>query len=224
MPQSVSSGSYDALIIGAGFSGLYQLQRLRQAGFKVRVFEAGSQLGGIWYWNCYPGARVDTHVPNYEVSDRSVWQDWQWSERFPGWEELRCYFAHMDAQLGLSRDIDFDTRVDAARFDEDSREWIVEANGSETRAQFLIACTGFAAKAHVPDFPGLDDFEGDCHHTGHWPQTGLSLADRRVGVIGTGASGVQVIQEAAKVAEHLWVFQRTPMLALPMQQALSFDI
>lgn len=218
MTQSGSTDSLDALIIGAGFSGIFQLQQLRKAGFKVRVFEAGSQLGGIWYWNCYPGARVDTHVPNYEFSDPSLWQDWRWSERFPGWQELRRYFAHVDIKLGLSKDIDFDTRVTGARFDDDARQWVVKANGRETRARFLIACTGFAAKAHIPDFPGLHEFEGDCHHTGHWPQAGLDLAGQRVGVIGTGASGVQVIEQAAKVAQYLSVFQRTPMLALAMQQ------
>lgn len=210
--------AFDVLIIGAGFSGLYQLERLRAEGFKVRLFEAGAGLGGIWHWNCYPGARVDTHVPNYEYSNDSVWPEWQWSERFPGWEELRRYFAHVDDCLDLSRDIDFNTRVTAARFDADIGQWHIEASGRTARARYLIACTGFAARAHIPDIAGLDSFAGPCHHTGHWPQAGLDLTDQRVGVIGTGASGVQVIQEAAKVARHLTVFQRTPMLALAMQQ------
>lgn len=209
----------DALIIGAGFHGLYQLYRLRQQGFRVRVLEAGADLGGIWYWNCYPGARVDSHVPNYEYSLETLWQDWNWSERFPSWEELRRYFHYVDDKLDLSRDVSLRTRVEAARFDPAQDEWLVDSDdGRRTRARFLIACTGFASKAYVPDFPGLDLFAGPCHHTAHWPQQGLDLSGRRVGVIGTGASGVQVIQEAARSAAHLTVFQRTPMLALPMQQ------
>ncbi len=221
--QAATTGSdetvLDALIIGAGFNGAYQLYRLREAGFKVKVVEAGSELGGIWYWNCYPGARVDSHVPNYEFSMETLWREWTWTERFPAWDELRRYFRFVDRKLDLSRDIRFDTRVTAATFDEAADQWIVSCDdGTRTRARFLIPCLGFAAKAYVPDLPGLDSFQGQCHHTAHWPQSGLDLRGKRVGVIGTGASGVQVIQEAAKVASELVVFQRTPMLALPMQQ------
>jgi len=209
----------DALIVGAGFSGIYLLYRLRQRGFKVRIFEAGADLGGIWYWNCYPGARVDSHVPNYEFSLEELWRDWNWSERFPAWDELRRYFHHVDQKLKLSPDIRFNSGVTAARFDADADEWQVECgDGHQARARFFIPCTGFAAKAYVPDFPGLESFVGPCVHTSHWPQGGLDMTDRRVGVIGTGASGVQVIQEAGKIASHLTVFQRTPILALPMQQ------
>jgi len=209
----------DALIIGAGFHGLYQLYRLRQLGFSVRVFEAGAELGGIWYWNCYPGARVDSHVPNYEYSMETLWRDWSWSERFPSWEELRAYFRHVDAKLDLRRDVALNTRVSAASFDPASDRWRIETtDGRRVRARFLIACTGFASKAFVPDFPGLERFAGPCHHTAHWPQEGLDLTGQRVGVIGTGASGVQVVQEAGRVAAHTTVFQRTPMLALPMRQ------
>ena len=209
----------DALIIGAGFSGLYQLYRLRQRGFDVRLFEAGADLGGIWHWNCYPGARVDSHVPNYEFSIEELWRDWNWTERFPAWDELRRYFHHVDEKLGLSRDIRFNSRVTSARFDADADQWQLEcADGHRARARFLIPCTGFAAKAYVPALPGLESFAGPCFHTAHWPQDGLEFSGRRVGVIGTGASGVQVIQEAGKIASQLTVFQRTPNLALPMQQ------
>jgi cyclohexanone monooxygenase len=209
----------DTLIVGAGFSGIYLLHRLRQRGFNVRLFEAGDDLGGIWYWNCYPGARVDSHVPNYEFSLEELWRDWSWTERFPAWDELRRYFHHVDQKLDLSRDIRFDSRVTAARFDADADQWQIEcADGHRVRARFFIPCTGFAAKAYVPDLPGLGSFAGPRVHTAHWPQDGLDISDRRVGVIGTGASGVQVIQEAGKVASHLTVFQRTPILALPMQQ------
>jgi cation diffusion facilitator CzcD-associated flavoprotein CzcO len=209
----------DVLIIGAGFNGLYQLHKLRQEGYSVTILEAGSQLGGVWYWNCYPGARVDSHVPNYEFSFKEVWQDWNWTERFPAWDELRRYFAFVDEKLELSKDIQFDSRVTAAEFDGALDQWRVEtADGRELFARFLIPCLGFAAKAYTPDFPGLKKFQGPSYHTAHWPQEGLDLKGKRVAVIGTGASGVQVIQEAAKVASRVTVFQRTPMIALPMQQ------
>jgi cyclohexanone monooxygenase len=209
----------DVLIIGAGFNGVYQLHRLREKGFSVKIFEAGECLGGIWYWNCYPGARVDSHVPNYEFSIKEVWEDWNWTERFPGWEELRQYFAHVDKKLDLSRDIQFNTWVSGAEFDEQNNQWIVHtADGNETRTRFLIACMGFAAKPYIPDFEGLESFAGPCYHTAQWPQEGLDMSGKRVGIIGTGASGVQVAQEAAAVASHLTVFQRTPQMALPMQQ------
>ena len=209
----------DALIIGAGFSGLYQLYRLRQRGFRVGLVEAGAELGGIWYWNCYPGARVDSHVPNYEFSIEELWRDWNWTERFPAWDELRRYFRYVDRKLELSRDIRLSCRVTAARFDAAANQWQVEcADGHRIRTRFFIPCTGFAAKAYIPRLSGLEDFAGPCVHTAHWPQDGLDMSGLRVGVIGTGASGVQVIQEAGKVASHLTVFQRTPNLALPMRQ------
>jgi len=218
-PANDTAETLDVLIIGAGFSGLYLLYRLRQRGFRVRVFEAGADLGGIWYWNCYPGSRVDSHVPNYEFSMEELWRDWCWTERFPAWDELRRYFHHVDKKLDLSRDIRFDTWMSGARFDTDSNYWQVEcADGHQIRTRFLIPCTGFASKAYIPDFQGLESFAGPCVHTGHWPQAGLDMTDRRVGVVGTGASGVQVIQEAGKIAAHLTVFQRTPNMALAMQQ------
>jgi cation diffusion facilitator CzcD-associated flavoprotein CzcO len=214
-----NGGALDALIIGAGFSGLYQLHRLRARGFNVRLYEAAEDLGGIWYWNCYPGARVDSHVPNYEFSMEELWRDWNWTERFPAWDELRRYFRYLDEKLDLSRDIRFNSRVFSARFDAEADEWQIECeDGHRIRTRFLVPCTGFAAKAYVPDIPGFDDFGGPCFHTAHWPQDGLDMTGLRVGVIGTGASGVQVIQEAGKVASHLTVFQRTPNLALPMRQ------
>ena len=209
----------DVLIIGAGFSGVYLLHRLRQSGFDVQVVEAGASAGGIWYWNCYPGARCDSDVPSYQLSVPEVWRDWNWTERFPDWRELREYFEHVDRTLDLSRDIRFNTRVTGARFDPETLAWRVECeSGERISARFVVACTGFSSKPYVPDFPGLDEFAGAWHHTGLWPQDGLSLAGERVGVIGTGASGVQVIQEAGRVAAHLTVFQRTPNLAQAMKQ------
>lgn len=209
----------DVVIVGAGFAGLYQLHELRRRGFRVRLYEAGSNLGGIWHWNCYPGARVDTHVPMYEYGVEEIWSDWNWSERFPGWAELRAYFEHVDRKWDLRRDIRFDTRVSAARFDDAAARWLVStSDGEQVSCQFLVLCVGFGSKIYVPDLPGRDRFRGLCHHTARWPQEGLDLRGKRVAVIGTGASGVQVAQEAAKVAAQLTVYQRTPCLALPMQQ------
>ena len=217
--QVASTEVLDALVVGAGFSGLYQLYRLREAGFRVQLYEAGADLGGVWHANCYPGARVDSHVPNYEYSIEAVWRDWTWTERFPSWEELRRYFHHVDTVLGLSPDIRFNARVVAARFDEAARVWTVHCeDGHRVQARFLIPCLGFASKPHVPALPGLSTFEGPCHHTGQWPQQGLDMTGLRVGIVGTGASGVQMVQEASKVASHVTVFQRTPIIALPMQQ------
>ncbi|MEM7342316.1 MAG: NAD(P)/FAD-dependent oxidoreductase [Actinomycetota bacterium] len=215
----------DALVVGAGFSGLYQLHRLRQEGFAVRLVEAGSGLGGVWQQNRYPGARVDSHVINYEYSLPEIWRDWVWAERFPGRDELVAYFEHVDSVLDLSRDIDLDTRVKRATWRPDAGQWEIEAtNDRAYAARHLIMCTGFGSKPYLPDFDGLDSFTGEAHHTARWPAHGVDLAGKRVGVIGVGASGVQVVQEAAPVAEHLVVFQRTPVTALPMQQrALSAD-
>jgi cation diffusion facilitator CzcD-associated flavoprotein CzcO len=213
----------DVLIVGAGFNGLYQLYQLRKRGYSVGVIDAAPELGGTWYWNCYPGARVDSNIPNYEYSLEEVWRDWNWSETYPAWEEIRSYFQHVDTKLDLSKDIQFNTRVTAADFDAGSNRWRVSTDqGTAIEAQYFILCTGFAAKSHTPDFQGLETFKGECHHTAHWPQQGASFKDKRVGVIGTGASGVQIVQEAGKVAREVTVFQRTPILALPMrQQALD---
>jgi len=209
----------DALVVGAGFNGLYQLHRLREHGFAVRLVEAGTGLGGVWHSNCYPGARVDSHVPNYEYSIESVWRDWNWTERFPGRDELCRYFEHVDRVLDLSPDIHLGTRVTSARFDEQTRRWTVRTDTGRTfRTRFLVMCTGFASKPLVPDLAGLDDFQGELHHTAAWPQEGTALRRRRVAVIGTGASGVQVVQEAAREAAQVTVFQRTPVTAIPMRQ------
>jgi cyclohexanone monooxygenase len=209
----------DVIVVGAGFAGLYLLDRLRSMGMEVQVFEAGGGLGGVWYWNCYPGARVDSPGPIYQYSRDDVWRKWQFSELYPSWQELREYFRYVDEKLGLSRDIRFNRRVNQAQFDPAHNRWIVRSSdGSVASARYLVLCTGLSAKPYIPDLPGLSDFAGERHHTALWPQQGLDMAGKRVGVIGTGASGVQVAQEAAGVAAHLTVFQRTPNLALPMRQ------
>jgi cation diffusion facilitator CzcD-associated flavoprotein CzcO len=209
----------DVIIVGAGFAGLYLLDRLRSMGMSVQLFEAGSGPGGVWYWNCYPGARVDSPGPMYQFSRDDLWRDWEFSELYPSWQEIREYFHYVDKKLGLSRDIRFNRRVNEAEFDPARNRWTVRSSdGSVTKARYFVLCTGLGSKPYIPELPGLSDFAGERHHTALWPQQGLDLAGKRVGVVGTGASGVQVAQEAAAVAAHLTVFQRTPNLALPMRQ------
>src|SRR5271170_1935803 len=209
----------DVILVGAGFAGFYLLDRLRGMGMSVQLFEARDGPGGVWYWNCYPGARVDSPGPMYQFSRDDLWRDWKFSELYPSWQEIRAYFHYVDKKLDLSRDIRFNKRVNEAEFDPARNRWTVRSSdGSVTRARYFVLCTGLGAKPYVPALPGLSDFAGERHHTALWPQQGLDLAGKRVGVVGTGASGVQVAQEAASMAAHLTVFQRTPNLALPMRQ------
>jgi cyclohexanone monooxygenase len=208
----------DALIVGGGFNGLYQLYRLRQCGFSVHLVEAGGNIGGTWHWNRYPGARVDSNVPDYEYSIQELWSDWNWTERFPSWQELVRYFHHVDEKLELSRDISYNTRLVSAQFDDSSNKWQLHMqDGRRVRCRYLLLCIGGVTRPYIPAFEGLDRFSGVCCHTANWPD-GLELTGQRVAVIGTGASGVQVIQEAGREAAELTVFQRTPILALPMRQ------
>ncbi len=209
----------EVLIIGAGFSGLYLLMKLRDLGFQVHLVEAAPGIGGVWHWNCYPGARVDTHCDIYQFSDPELWQDWEWSERFPGWAEMRAYFEHVDRKRSLSKDISYSTRITAATFDKAQHRWTVNADtGVEFRAQYVVPCLGFAAKPYTPQIPGQSTFAGEAHHTAWWPQEDLDFTGKKVGIIGTGASGIQVAQEAARQAERCVVFQRTPNMYLPMGQ------
>ncbi|PGH34995.1 hypothetical protein GX50_02129 [[Emmonsia] crescens] len=209
----------DVLIVGAGFGGVYQLWKLRNEGYKTKLVESGSDFGGVWYWNCYPGARVDSDIPHYEFSMPELWKDWTWSERFPGGPELRRYFAHVDQKLDLRKDCLFDTTVASAIFDDNDKKWRVTTQGSETfKVKYLLLNTGFASKRYTPDLKGLDSFQGQWLHSSFWPQGGLDMTGKRVVVIGTGSTGVQLTQEAAKIAKEVTVLQRTPNLALPMAQ------
>ncbi|MEO1064722.1 MAG: NAD(P)/FAD-dependent oxidoreductase [Actinomycetota bacterium] len=211
--------SLDAVIVGGGFNGCYLLHRLREEGYAVRLVEAEPRLGGVWQANRYPGARVDSHVPNYEFSMEEIWRDWIWSEKFPGRDELVAYFEHIDDVLDLGRDVDLGTRITSAHVSTDDDRWTLGTDvGRRYGCRYLLLCLGFGSARYVPDLPGLGSFTGPCHHTARWPEDGVDLAGRRVGVVGTGASGVQVVQEAAKVAGHLTVFQRTPVTAIPMRQ------
>ena len=209
--------TYDAVIVGAGFAGLYMLHRLRQLGLKVRVFEAGDGIGGTWYWNRYPGARCDVESMQYSYSFlNELQQDWKWSERFASQSEILSYANHVADRLDLRCDIQFNTRIAAAIFDENASRWDVRtAAGEQISAKFCVMATGCLSNARVPDFPGLDTFEGKTYHTGQWPHEGVDFAGMKVGVVGTGSSAIQAIPVIAETAEHLTVFQRTPNFSIP---------
>ncbi|RVX76066.1 hypothetical protein B0A52_00423 [Exophiala mesophila] len=226
---SPSSQRREVVIVGAGFSGVYTLHKLKDAGFDVHLYEAGTAVGGIWHWNCYPGARVDTAVPTYQLTSDESWKDVNWTERFPAYSELRTYFQNLVKVWGLEQHMTFQTRIQSMDWDQDTNEWQLKTlqgpNGeSDTlRARYVILCTGFGSKPYTPPLPGRERFKGEIYHTGLWPQDGVSLQGKKVAVIGTGASGVQIIQETAKVAKHLTVFQRTPNMALPMDNP-AYDV
>lgn len=193
-PLEQGSPSLDVLIVGAGFGGIWTLHHLRKQGYTVRIFEAGSSAGGVWYWNCYPGARTDSDVPIYEYSLEELWRDWTWTEKFPGYEELRRYFDYVDQKLDINKDIAFNKRVVEAHFDIVTERWRVRAeDGTEVNPRFLVLCTGFASKEYIPVLKGIESFRGIASHTAKWPQNGIELKGKRVGVIGTGASGVRTI-------------------------------
>ena len=209
-------GHLDVIIVGAGFSGVYQLDQLRKKGFNVKIVESAPGLGGIWYWNRYPGARVDTHSTIYQYSDENLWAKWNYSELYPTHKEIREYFKFVDQQLDLSKDIIFNTKVITANFDRKQNLWTITLDTNETiQTKYLILSTGFSSKPYIPEYSGLDTFNGLCYHTANWPHEDIDLSNKRVAVIGTGASGVQVIQEIANKVKELIVFQRTPNLALP---------
>ena len=208
---------YDVIVIGAGFSGMYALYRLRQQGRRVVCLEAGDGVGGTWYWNRYPGARVDIESMQYSYSfDEELQQEWSWSEHFAPQPELEAYANHVADRFGIRDDIRFGTVVDRLAFDESTDLWSVgTASGQTFSARFVIAATGSLDVSNVPDWPGLESFRGEAYHTSRWPEGGVELAGKRVGVVGTGSTGIQVIPEVAAVAEKLTVFQRTPNFSLP---------
>ncbi len=209
----------DAIIIGAGFGGLYALHHLRdEMGLSVRGFDGASGVGGTWWYNRYPGARVDApSSPFYAYTfSQDLVDEWEWKETQTAQADVLAYLEHFADRFDLRRDIRFDTWVVDARYDEATQHWTIETGGGERfTARFLICAVGALFVAHKPDYPGIDDFAGECHHTGRWPHEPVSFAGKRVGVIGTGSSGIQSIPEIAKEAEHVTVFQRTPQYALP---------
>jgi cyclohexanone monooxygenase len=215
------AAEYDAVVVGAGFGGMTMLYRLRELGLSVRVFETGSGVGGTWYWNRYPGARVDGPSMQYSLSiSPELEQEWQWTEHFAAQAELEKYANHVADRFGLRRDIQFDTTVTAARYDEAAGRWLVstrngEKDGETVSARYFISAAGCLSATNVPDFKGIETFRGRWLHTSRWPREGVDLAGQRVGIIGTGSTGVQAIPELAAKAKHLYVFQRTPNFSLP---------
>ena len=210
---------YDVLIIGAGVTGLYSLYRFRELGFSVRAFEDASGVGGTWYWNRYPGARFDSESYTYGYSfSEDLLQEWDWKELYSGQPENERYLNHVADKFDLRRHIRFNSRVASCVYDEETNRWELEMqDGHRARGQFLITAVGLLSAHYVPDFEGILDFKGPWCHTGRWPKEGMDLAGKRVGVVGTGATAVQLITEIAKEVGHLTVFQRTPNFCAPLR-------
>jgi cyclohexanone monooxygenase len=213
----VAQKDFDAVIVGAGFAGLYMLHKLRGLGMTARVFEAGEDVGGTWYWNRYPGARCDVESMEYSFSfDEALQQEWSWTERYATQPEILSYARHVADRLDLRRDITFSTRVTAATFDEASGLWTVEAdNGERIVARYCIMATGCLSTVNRPAIPGLADFQGGIYQTGLWPHEGVDFGGQRVAVIGTGSSAIQTIPAIAGQAAQLTVFQRTANYVAP---------
>ena len=213
------SQQFDVVVIGAGVSGLYALHKLRECGLSTRVIDAGSDVGGTWYWNRYPGARFDSESYTYQYSfSRELIDEWNWSEHFAAQPEIERYLQHVADKFDLRRDIEFNARVESVIFDETDKLWnIVTDSGLHVRARNVMAATGFMSAHQYPDIPGMDTFKGVAVHTARWPREGLDLRGKRVGVIGTGATAVQVIQTIAPEVGHLTLFQRTPNWCVPLR-------
>ncbi len=213
------AAQFDVIIIGAGVTGLYQLYRIRQLGLSVRVYEDGGGVGGTWYWNRYPGARFDSESYTYGYSfSEELLQEWDWKEYYSGQPENERYLNYVADKFDLRRDIQLNARVASAVYDEHENRWQIQTeDGHRAGAQFLITAVGFLSAHYVPDFAGLESFEGDWCHTGRWPEEGMDLAGKRVGVIGTGATAVQLIPEIAREVAHLTVFQRTANYCAPLR-------
>ncbi len=211
------SVDFDAVIIGAGFGGMYMLHRLRQKGFTARVFEAGKGVGGTWYWNRYPGARCDVESVQYSYQfSPDLQQEWEWTERYATQPEILRYANHVADRFDLRCDIRFETRITAAVFDETANLWRVETDkGDKVAARFVITAMGCLSSPNTPKIPGLEDFKGPTYHTGNWPHEGVDFTGKTVGVIGTGSSAIQSIPIMARQAKHLTVFQRTANYTVP---------
>jgi cation diffusion facilitator CzcD-associated flavoprotein CzcO len=208
----------DVLVVGSGITGIYQLYRARGAGFSVQLLEAGEGVGGTWYWNRYPGARFDSESYTYAyLFSRELFEEWEWQEHFAGQPEIERYLNHVVDRFDLRRQMRFGARVSSAVYDEPARRWLVLAgDGTAYRARFLVAATGVLSVPYFPEVPGRDEFRGEQYHTGLWPAAPVDFAGRRVAVIGTGSSGVQLIPAIAGEVASLTVYQRTPNWCTPL--------
>ncbi|TVZ02176.1 NAD(P)/FAD-dependent oxidoreductase [Trebonia kvetii] len=211
----------DAVIVGAGVAGMYAIYKLRSTGLSVRCFEAGAGVGGTWYWNRYPGCRCDVESVDYSFSfDPDLEQEWDWSERYATQPEIVRYLNHVADRHDLRSSITFGTRVTSAEFDANAARWLIRTDsGEEVSARFCVLATGSLSAATVPAIPGLAEFTGRWHHTARWPRDGIDFTGRRVGVIGTGSSGIQSSPEIARAAAHLYVFQRSANFSVPASNA-----
>jgi cation diffusion facilitator CzcD-associated flavoprotein CzcO len=218
MSPSSEPASVDVLVVGAGVTGIYQLHRAREAGFSVALVEAGGGVGGTWYWNRYPGARFDSESYSYGyLFSRELFEEWEWKEHFAPQSETESYLNHVVDRFDLRRHMRFSVRVVAAVFDEDSGTWMVSLDdGSTIRARYLIAATGVLSVPYTPDLPGRDDYRGVAHHTGLWPTEPVDVTGKRVAVIGTSSSGVQVVATIHDEVEELVVYQRTANWCTPL--------
>ena len=215
----------DAVIIGAGISGMYQLHKLRKIGLTVKVYEGGTGVGGTWYWNRYPGARFDSESVSYGYSfSEELLQEWNWKERFSPQPDNLEYLEYVADKFDLRKDIQFSTRVTSAHYGEEENEWSVATDdGQAIKCQFLITAVGVLSTPFVPEIKGLNSFQGASWHTANWPKEHVGFEGKKVGVIGTGATAVQLIQEVAKTAGQLTVFQRTANFCKPLGNSLISD-
>jgi len=220
-PRSLANSSLDVAIVGGGLGGLYAIHRLRGLGLKVRAYEAGSGIGGTWFWNRYPGARCDVESLEYSYSfSDELQQEWKWPERYGTQPEILRYINHVADRFDLRRDVQLDTRIVSALFDSGANRWVLRTQeGEEIPARYCVMAAGNLSTPRVPDFKGLKDFKGRWYHSGLWPHEGVDFSGLRVGVIGTGSSGVQMIPIIAQQAKHLHVFQRTANFSLPARNA-----
>jgi len=221
-PSAEAGESYDVVVVGAGFAGMYMLHRLRKQGMTARVYEQGDGVGGTWYWNRYPGARCDVESMQYSYSfSDELQQQWDWSERYAPQPEILKYANHVADRFKLRPDIRFNTRVDKAVFDEAANSWsVTTSDGKTVAAKFVVLATGCLSNARMPDIKGLPDFKGKVYHTGHWPHEVVDFTGQRVGVIGTGSSAIQSVPVIAGQASHLTVFQRTANFSIPARNAV----
>jgi cyclohexanone monooxygenase len=219
--HAAPAATYDVVVVGAGFAGMYMLHRLRGLGFSVQVYEQGGDVGGTWYWNRYPGARCDVESMQYSYSfSDELQQEWDWSERYAPQPEILKYANHVADRFKLRSDIQLNTRVDRAVFDESANCWDVTAgDGNRVSAKYVVLATGCLSNARMPDIKGLSDFKGKVYHTGHWPHETVDFTGLRVGVIGTGSSAIQSVPVIAGQASQLTVFQRTPNFSIPARNA-----
>ena len=207
----------DVVVVGAGFSGIYAVHAFRSAGLTVKAFEAGDGIGGTWFWNSYPGARCDVESKDYSYAfSPELEQEWSWSERYPAQPEILRYLNHVAGKFGLWPHIQLNTRVTGASWDAATASWTVTtSDGATVTARYFVSAAGCLSEFQVPDLPGLDSFEGPWYHTARWPKDGVDFTGKRVGLVGTGSTGIQVAPEIAAVADHLYVFQRTANFAVP---------